>query len=58
MISESHGGELDFGIDIVMDEKAGITWFLIDDNIEIFRIYCAHWEFPWMVEGCVVDRNG
>ena len=42
----------------MMDEKTGTTWFLIYDNIEIFRISCAHWEFPWIVEGCIVDRNG
>ena len=25
-------------MDVVMDEKAGITWFLIDDNVE-FSVY-------------------
>ena len=36
----------------MMDERAGITWFLSNDNIEV-----AHMEFSWIVEGCIVDRD-
>ena len=58
MISEFKGCKFDFGMNFMVNKEAGVAWFLIDDNFEIFCVGSSHWEFSWLVESCIIDRDG
>ena len=41
-----------------MNDKLGVTWFLISYDFEIFCVYGAHWKFSSMIDDSVFDCSG
>ena len=41
-----------------MNERAGVTWFLINYDFERFCVFGAHWDLSWTIDGNVFDYDG